>query len=64
MKKSENASVIGKMMILEGLLLIAPLFLIPFFQREITYIWNFLIPALVSVVSGAIMCYIPVKNNL
>ncbi|MDD3415529.1 MAG: TrkH family potassium uptake protein [Lachnospiraceae bacterium] len=57
-----NSSSIGKLMLLVGLLVIIPVFLLPFYQEDVQYLWAFLIPGLISIILGLFVCIIT-KNN-
>lgn len=59
----ENNSIIGKMMILEGLVLIVPLLVLPFYINECKYIYQFVYPAIISILMGLIVCYISSKYH-
>ncbi|MDD8049213.1 MAG: potassium transporter TrkG [Thomasclavelia sp.] len=56
MMKNEKTSMIGKMMILEGLILVVPVLIIPFYFQERKLIWMFLLPAFVSIALGYLVC--------
>lgn len=56
MMHREGISVMGKMMILEGSLLLVPLLVLPFYPKEIGFAWQFLLPAIVSIVLGMVVC--------
>lgn len=58
MMKSEKNSIFGKMMILEGMVLLVPLLVLPFYQKEISLAWMFILPAFISILSGALLCKI------
>lgn len=59
----KNAPVIGTMMILEGLILLVPLLVIQFYPQDIKYSFKFIIPALVSIISGFIICCIKTEKK-
>ncbi|MDD6070359.1 MAG: potassium transporter TrkG [Clostridiales bacterium] len=61
MQKSENAGVIGKMMILEGMILLIPFLVLPFYWNESICVWNFLIPAAISIGIGIIISRLKIK---
>ena len=44
----------GKMMVLEGMILLVPLIVIPFYPREAKLSVIFLIPACLSVMAGSV----------
>lgn len=46
----------GKMMVLEGMILLVPLIVIPFYPREAKLSVIFLIPACLSVMAGLFVC--------
>lgn len=57
-----NSSSIGKLMFLVGLLVMMPVFVLPFYQEDVQYLWAFLIPGLMSLILGLFVCIIT-KNN-
>ncbi|MGN0312982.1 MAG: TrkH family potassium uptake protein [Lachnospiraceae bacterium] len=54
MQKRENTCVMGTMMMLEGMILLVPCLILPFFPSEISVSWTFFIPALASIGAGAL----------
>jgi len=48
----------GKLIILIGCLLLVPLIIIPFYPEEINYAGSFLIPGLISIIIGVLLCVI------
>lgn len=64
MFKSEKTSLFGKMMILEGGILLIPLFLLPCFLNEIKYSWMFLLPGLISISIGFLVCSMVPQNRI
>lgn len=52
MKHNDKFSITGGMMMLEGVILLIPLLLIPFYPVEAKYIYMFAVPGLVSVGAG------------
>lgn len=52
----DGIPVIGKMMILEGSILLVPLLVLPFYPYETHLAWQFLVPAAVSGVAGILVC--------
>ncbi len=56
MPRYEDIPVTGKMMILEGSILLAPLLTLPFFRGEAGLAWQFLLPAAVSIALGVLVC--------
>ena len=55
-------SVIGKLMILIGLFVAAPLIILPWYPDEIKYFWEFLIPGGGSALLGIILCILKGRN--
>lgn len=53
-----KCSSIGKFMFLAGLLVALPLLVLPFYPQEHHYLLSFLIPAIGSVVSGLLICFL------
>lgn len=53
----ENTPVISKMMVLEGMILLVPLLVLPFYRQEAELFWMFLLPALVSIIIGFLVCH-------
>ena len=49
-------SIVGKMMVLEGMILLVPLIVIPFYPGEAKLPVTFLIPACLSVMAGLLVC--------
>lgn len=49
--------VTGKMMILEGGILLTPLFVLPFYRDDMIYAWQFFLPAMSSILLGIAVCY-------
>ena len=63
MIRFRDISSLGKLIILESLILIVPCVIFVFFPDEIRYIGNFVFPSLVSIIIGFIIGY-QIKNNL
>lgn len=59
---ASDKSVVGKLMILIGLFVAAPLLILPWYPQELQYIWEFLIPGGGSVILGLIFCLIKMKH--
>lgn len=55
MKYLKGISIMGKMMVLEGCILLVPLLVIPFYPKEIVYSFKFLIPSLSSILLGLLV---------
>ena len=53
----------GKLMILIGLLVAAPLILLPFYPKDSGYAWSFGVPALFSCAIGVLVCLFGKGNN-
>ena len=45
----KKITVVGKMMIMEGSILLIPLMTLPFYNSDIKYVWMFIIPAFISI---------------
>ena len=54
-------SVIGKLMILIGLFVAAPLVILPWYPQEIKFFWEFMIPGGGSVLLGVLLCIVKSK---
>ena len=63
MIRFRDISSLGKLIILESLILIVPCVIFVFYPDEIRYIGNFVFPSLVSIIIGFIIGY-QIKNNL
>ena len=57
-----DKSVVGKLMILVGLFVAAPLLILPWYPQEIEYVWEFLIPGGGSALLGVLFCLIKWKH--
>ena len=55
-------SLVGKLMILIGLFVTAPLLILPWYPQEMKYIWEFLIPGGGSALLGLIFCLVKQKH--
>lgn len=55
-----ESSVVGKLMILIGLFVAAPLIILPWYPQELQYVWEFLIPGGGSCLLGLILCIIKI----
>ena len=55
-------SVIGKLMILIGLFVAAPLIILPWYPQDVKYVWEFVIPGGGSALLGVICCLIKAKK--
>lgn len=58
-----NASIIGKLMILIGLLVLAPILVLPWYPQDVTYLSYFLIPGGGSLVLGLIISLIKINRK-
>lgn len=56
MMHREGVPVTGKMMILEGSILLVPLLVLPFYREEIALSWQFILPAIISIGMGMVIC--------
>ena len=63
MKRSDNISMTGTMMMLEGLILLVPLILIPVYPQEAGCSYLFAGPGLLSVSAGFIVCRFHRQEN-
>lgn len=63
MMSNEKNEMIGKMMIFEGLILLVPIIVLPFYREDIVYISSFLIPAFFSILLGYIISRLRSKNR-
>ncbi|MGN0416202.1 MAG: TrkH family potassium uptake protein [Agathobacter sp.] len=64
MQKSEYTEVLGKMMILEGMILLVPFLVLPFYGREVSESLHFLLPAAVSILAGILLSRIPFSKKI
>lgn len=64
MIKSEKTSIFGKMMILEGNVLLVPLLVLPFYWEERSLAWMLILPAMVSILMGVIICLLKKETGL
>lgn len=62
--KSEKNSIFGKMMILEGMVLLVPLLVLPFYWGEIKLAWMLFMPAMLSMLAGGILCFFKKENGI
>lgn len=62
-QRNTNVSVIGKLMILIGIFVIAPIFILPWYPQEVSYLSYFLIPGGFSVVLGLFICLAGLHRN-
>ena len=62
-QRFKNASIIGKLMILIGLLVIAPISILPWYPQDAAYIPCFLLPGGFSVVLGFIICLLKIRRK-
>ena len=56
MAKMKDCSNRGKLMVMIGLLVIAPVAILPFYPRDIGYAIYFLLPGLLSILAGGLVC--------
>ena len=54
--KTRGNSIAGKMMVLEGMIVLVPLLVIPFYPGESDVSGIFLIPACLSILAGMFVC--------
>ena len=52
----DEIPVTGRMMILEGMILLVPLLILPFYPGEAGLFWQFLLPAVISILLGLLVC--------
>lgn len=64
MFKNERISLFGKMMVLEGSILLVPLLLLPFFPDEIKYVGMFIVPGGISIGIGLLMCILVTQRKV
>ena len=62
MQHLKKLSIIGKMMIMEGIILIIPLIVLPFYGKDIKYVWMFLLPAIGSILLGILIGQLKIKK--
>ena len=62
-KKFADCSSIGKLMLLIGLFIIAPLLVLPFFPEDAEYTLSFVIPGGGSLLLGALICLLSRKGS-
>lgn len=55
MLKSEKIGLMGKIIMMESSILLMPLLLLPFFLKEVDYVWMFAVPGGISVVIGFLL---------
>ena len=58
----KNCSIVGTMMILEGCIILVPIFVLPFYPTEVIFARKFVIPATVSIMLGFIVSQIRLKS--
>ena len=56
MAKMKDCSNRGKLMVMIGLLVIAPMVILPFYSQDIGYAVYFLLPGLLSILAGGLVC--------
>ena len=56
MAKMKDCSNRGKLMVMIGLLVIAPVVILPFYSQDIGYAVYFLLPGLLSILAGGLVC--------
>ena len=63
MKRNPDISVVGKLMILIGLLVAAPILVLPWYHQDARYTLDFLIPGGASVLLGILVCLARFRNH-
>lgn len=58
MMKSEKTPIFGKMMILEGTVLLVPLLVLPFYLEECSLAWMLILPGMISILAGLMICIV------
>lgn len=58
-----NSGSIGKLIILVSLLIIIPVFIVPFYPEDVKYTTSFLIPGVLSAILGVLVCAITQSRN-
>lgn len=56
MKRADNISAVGGMMVLEGVILLIPLLLLLFYPAEASYGYMFALPGVLSITGGCLVC--------
>ena len=56
MAKMKDCSNRGKLMVMIGLLVIAPVAILPFYPQDMGYTIFFLLPGLLSILAGGLVC--------
>ena len=56
MAKMKDCSNRGKLMVMIGLLVIAPVAILPFYPQDMDYTIFFLLPGLISILAGGLVC--------
>lgn len=62
-KKITNCSSYGKLMLFLSIIIAAPIFVVPFYPQDAKYIIFFLIPSVILVTIGIVICY-ATKNDI
>lgn len=63
MMNNEKSELVGKMMIFEGMILLVPLIVLPFYRGDVAYIGSFIIPALFSILLGYIISKLRTRSK-
>ena len=63
MARIKEGSNRGKLMMLIGLLVAAPLALLPFYQEDSGFVWAFVGPSLFSLAAGVLVCLFGRRDN-
>lgn len=64
MLKSDKTSIFGKMMILEGMVLLVPLLVLPFYPEECSLAWMLVLPGMMSVLAGIALCLLKKESGI
>ena len=62
-KYISKCSNIGKLMIIIGICVLIPILTIPFYPAESQYLLSFIIPSLLSIILGCLLCFCLKKND-
>ena len=63
LKYISKCSNIGKLMIIIGICVLIPILTIPFYPAESQYLLSFIIPSLLSIILGCLLCFCLKKND-
>lgn len=59
----KEGNYVGKLMILIGVLILIPIIVIPFYPQDAKYLFDFLLPGTIAILSGFIVCLFYKKNE-